>query len=92
VLRHLPANVDRISHVHPKGALYQPAPPRRPGQQGAGRKKGPRVPALAAWVADHSQHWEVLAFDQFGLHATLGVKTHKALDCQAGKDRQTWGK
>jgi DDE superfamily endonuclease len=87
VLRHLPVNVDLISHVHPKGALYEPAPPRRPGQEGAGRKKGPRLPGLAAWAADRSQHWDVLAFDQFGLHATLWVKTRQALYYKAGKDR-----
>lgn len=87
VLRHLPCNVDLISHVHPKGALYEPAPPRRPGQKGAGRKKGARLPGMAAWAADRSQHWEVLTFDQFGLHATLWVKTRKALYYKAGKDR-----
>jgi hypothetical protein len=27
VLQHLPANVDLISHVHPKGALYAPPTP-----------------------------------------------------------------
>ncbi len=27
VLAHLPSNVHLISHVHPKGALYEPAPP-----------------------------------------------------------------
>jgi hypothetical protein len=26
VLGHLPENVHLISHVHPKGALYEPAP------------------------------------------------------------------
>src|SRR5947209_6868848 len=35
VLRHLPANVDLISHVHPKGALYASAPPPTPGRRGA---------------------------------------------------------
>jgi SRSO17 transposase len=87
VLRHVPSNVDLISHVQPKGALYAPPPPRRPHQRGAGRKKGPRLPGMAAWVADLSQHWEVLSFDQFGLHATLWVKTQQALYYKAGKDR-----
>ncbi len=87
VLRQLPANVDLISHVHPQGALYEPAPPRRPGQKGAGRKKGPRLPGMAAWVADRDQHWEVLSFHQFGLHATLWVKTRQALYYTAGRDR-----
>lgn len=87
VLRHLPANVDLISHVHPKGALYAPpsaCPPRRRGPR---PKKGPRLPRMAEWAADRDRHWEVLQFDQFGLHATLWVKTQRALYYKAGKDR-----
>jgi len=87
VLRHLPANVDLISHVHPKGALYAPPPPPAKGRRGARRKKGQRLPGMAAWAADRSQHWEVLTFDQFGLHATLHVKRQQALYYKAGKDR-----
>jgi DDE superfamily endonuclease len=87
VLRHLPANVDLISHVHPKGALYAPPPPSRPGQRGPRRKKGARLPGMAAWAADRSQSWDVLTFAQFGLHATLWVKTLQALYYKAGKDR-----
>lgn len=86
VLRHLPANVDLISHVHPKGALYAPAPPRRKGQKGAGRKKGKRLPTMTEWANDATP-WQTLVFDQFGLHATLQVKTRQALYYKAGKDR-----
>jgi hypothetical protein len=87
VLRHLPGNVELISHVHPKGGLYAPPPPPAKGRRGAPRKKGPRLPGMAAWAADRSQHWHVLTFDQFGLHATLWVKTQQALYYKAGKDR-----
>jgi hypothetical protein len=87
VLRPLPANVDLISHVHPKGGLYAPPPPRQPHQKGAGRKKGARLPGMAAWAADASQAWQTLVFDQFGLHATLLVKTIQALYYKAGKSR-----
>jgi hypothetical protein len=86
VLRHLPANVDLISRVHPKGALYAPPTP-EPGRRGPRRKKGPRLPSLAAWAADASQPWQELVFDQFGLHATLAVKTRQALYYQAGQER-----
>lgn len=55
VLSHLPANVHLISHVHPKGALFAPAPPRVPGTKGRARKKGERLPGLAAWAADDTQ-------------------------------------
>jgi hypothetical protein len=87
VLRHLPANIDLISHVHPKGALYEPAPPRLPKQRGAGRKKGARLPGMAEWAADPAAPWTVLVFDQFGLHATLQVKTRQALYYKAGGPR-----
>jgi hypothetical protein len=89
VLRKIPANVDLISHVHPKGALYEPAPESLPGKKskGAPRKKGKRLPGMAAWANDASKPWQELVFDQFGLHATLMVKTIKALYYKAGKDR-----
>jgi hypothetical protein len=84
VLSHLPANVHLISHVHPKGALYEPPPPRLPGTKGARRKKGKRLPGMAAWAANKKQPWTELTFDQFGLHATLAVKTQQALYYKAG--------
>src|SRR5207248_1999316 len=65
VLRHLPANVDLISHVHSKGALYAPAPPKGKGK-GRPRSKGARLPNMAAWAADTTQPWVRLDFDQFG--------------------------
>lgn len=87
VLRHLPENVDLISRMHSKAALYAPAPPRQPGQKGAPRKKGTRLPGMAAWAADETQPWETIAFDQYGLHATLAVKTQQALYYKAGGSR-----
>ena len=87
VLSHLPGNVHLISRVAPNAALYQVAPPRRPGQRGASRKKGDRLPGMAEWAADPSQPWERLDFDQFGLHAALEVKTIRALYYKAGRDR-----
>jgi hypothetical protein len=87
VLRKLPANVELISHVHPKGALYEPAPAPIPGKKGAHRKKGKRLPDMQSWADDPKQPWRKLIFDQFGLHATLLVKTTQALYYKAGKDR-----
>jgi len=87
VLQKLPANVDLISHVHPKGALYEPAPKPIPGKKGAHRKKGNRLPDMAAWADNSRQPWKKLAFNQYGLHATLLVKTMQALYYKAGKDR-----
>lgn len=87
VLRCLPSNVDLISQVHPQGLLYAPAPPRVPGQRGAGRKKGDRLPDLKGWAADPKSPWQELGFDQYGLHTTLQVKVQQALYYKAGKDR-----
>lgn len=87
VLSHLPPNVHLISRVAANAALYRVAPPRRPGQRGPSRKKGDRLPGLAEWAADPEQPWTPLDFDQFGLHATLEVKTIQALYYKAGRDR-----
>ena len=86
VLRKLPENMELISHVHPKGGLFEPAPPRRPSQRGPDRKKGKRLPGMADW-AKNRQPWQTLVFDQFGFHATVEVKTIHALYYKAGKDR-----
>jgi hypothetical protein len=84
VLRKLPANVALISHVHPKGALYAPAPPPTPHQKGRHPKKGQRLPGMGGWADDPRQPWQTLVFAQFGLHATLLVKTRQALYYKAG--------
>ena len=86
VLRHLPENMDLIGPVHPKAALYAPAP--KPAKRGRGgpRKKGERLSSRDAW-ADDRTGWEAIRFDQFGLHATLEVKTRTGLYYKAGKDR-----
>ena len=90
VLSKLPPNVQLISHVHCKGALYAPPPPPAPSSQkrkGAPRKKGQRLPGMTDWAADACKPWQKLKFDQFGLHATLEVKTQKALYYKAGGSR-----
>jgi hypothetical protein len=87
VLQHLPNNVDLLSRVVPSGVLYAPAPPPLPTDKGRPRKKGMRLGGMAEWAADASQPWQELVFDQFGLHATLQVKTRQALYYGAGKDR-----
>lgn len=89
VLSNLPKNVHLISHVHPKGALYEPAP--RPASdaksKGRPRKKGARLAGMDAWAEDPKQPWTELKFHQFGLHAALAVKTIQALYYKSGGDR-----
>jgi hypothetical protein len=85
VLRYLPENVDMIGAVHPKGALYEPAPKKKPGR-GVAPRKGKRLPTRERWAAS-SAPWTPIDFDQFGLHATLEIKTRTGLYYKAGKDR-----
>jgi hypothetical protein len=88
VLSKLPSNVQLISHVHAKGALYAaPPPPSEQKRKGPRRKKGQRLPGMIDWANDDSQPWRKLHFDQFGLHATLEVKTQQALYYKAGGSR-----
>ena len=95
VLKKLPANVHLISHVHCKGALYQPLPPANQDstmlgpkeRRGRPRKKGARLPGMIDWANDATKPWTQLTFDQFGLHATLQVKTQQALYYKAGGSR-----
>ena len=42
---------------------------------------------MKQWADDPDRPWTKLEFDQFGLHATLEVKTIQALYYKAGKDR-----
>ena len=42
---------------------------------------------MKQWADDPDRPWTKLKFNQFGLHATLEVKTIQALYYKAGKDR-----
>jgi len=88
VLQKLAENIDLISHVHPKGGLYDPAPKPKPGEKRRGpqRKKGKRLPSMEQWANDRTK-WRTLKFDEYGFHATVKVKVIKALYYKAGKDR-----
>lgn len=46
-----------ITRLRPDAALYEPAPPRRPRQNGRPRVKGRRLPALAARISDPATAW-----------------------------------
>ena len=45
ILSHLPPNVHLISHVHPNGALYEPAPPKKKNAKDRPARKGTGCPA-----------------------------------------------
>ena len=50
-----------ITRLRLDAALYEPAPPRRPGQLGRPRLKGQRLPTLAARLADPTTAWRTIA-------------------------------
>jgi hypothetical protein len=49
-----------ITRLRRDAALYEPAPPRAPGQRGRPRKQGQRLPALAARLADPTTAWAAI--------------------------------
>jgi hypothetical protein len=51
-------DVTAIVRLRLDAALYAPAPPRRPGQVGRPRKKGERLPSLAAQLVDPATVWQ----------------------------------
>lgn len=86
VLSMLPKNFDLIGPVHAQAALYAPAAKETTVRRGPQRKKGARLKSRAAWERDRSR-WQVLHYDQYGLHGSLRVKTQTGLYYKAGKDR-----
>ena len=61
--------------------------PKKEKCKGPARKKGDRLPGMKQWADDPDRPWTKLKFNQFGLYATLEVKTIQALYYKAGKDR-----
>jgi len=86
VLGTLPSNIDLIGPVHPKAALYAPAPKESKVRRGPPRKKGDRLKSMEAWSQDSSR-WQTHHFDQYGLHGSLQTKTRTGLYYKAGNDR-----
>lgn len=52
--------VTLITRLRLDAALYKPVPPRRPGQRGAPRKKGDRLPNLETLLANPRTRWKRL--------------------------------
>jgi hypothetical protein len=63
----MPQPLCLITRLRLDAALYQPAPPRKPGTKGAPRKKGARLPTLAQVLAHPQTQWtRVLVVDWYG--------------------------
>lgn len=58
--------VTLITRLRMDAALYDPAPARRPGQNGRPRKKGARQPTLAARLDDPTTAWQAVTVRWYG--------------------------
>jgi hypothetical protein len=54
----LPNPITMVVRFRLDAALYEPAPPRQPGQLGRTRKKGARLPTLTQVVANPQTRWQ----------------------------------
>src|SRR5438477_7862521 len=54
-----------VTRLRLDAALYEPAPPRPPGQRGRPRLKGARLPSLAAVAADAATTWTAVTIAQW---------------------------
>ncbi len=54
-----------ITRLRLDAALYEPAPPRQPGQLGRPRKKGQRLPTLAARLSDPATAWAAVVVENW---------------------------
>jgi hypothetical protein len=57
-LTQMPGQLCVIVRFRLDAALYEPAPPRRPGQKGRPRKKGQRLPTLAQVAEQKKTKWQ----------------------------------
>ena len=67
-----------ITRLRLDAALYEPAPPRRPGTIGRPRTKGKRLPTLAAVLADPGTLWQRVAVPGRSGEGARIVETHSA--------------
>jgi hypothetical protein len=68
----LPVPITMITRLRLDAALYEPAPPRYPGQIGRPRQKGARLPTLAARATDPATRWQAVAVaDWYGKGARM---------------------
>ena len=76
-----------VSRLRLDAALYEPAPPRRPRQNGRPRKKGARLPTLAALLERKWLRWTSVTIDEwYGEGArTIQVRTGSAVWYHTGK-------
>ena len=81
------SRVSIITRLRLDAALYDPPPPRAPGQRGRPRRKGKRRPTLEAVLADAKTQWSTLTVDDWYGEGPreVDVATDTAVWYHAGK-------
>ena len=75
-----------ITRLRRDAALYEPAPPRQPGQMGRTRVKGQRLPTLKTLLDCPDTHWRSAALAWYdGATRTVQISSQTALWYHAGK-------
>lgn len=78
--------VTMISRLRMDGALYAPAPPRRPGQKGRTQVKGKRLPTPNQYLAAASTQWSRVLVNWYGgARRWVEVATSNAIWHRGGK-------
>jgi hypothetical protein len=78
--------ITAIVRLRLDAALYEPAPPRRPGQRGRPRKKGARLPTLQARLDDPATSWRRIVLRWYdGRRRVLEIATGTAVWYHSGK-------
>jgi hypothetical protein len=79
--RRLSNPVTFITRLRLDAALYEPAPPRRPGQMGRPRLKGERLPNLSVVAEDPDTEWAPITVSRWygGSERTIEVASDTAL-------------
>ena len=81
----LPEPVTIVTRLRLDAGLYDPVPPRQPGQRGAPRKKGARQPTLAARLDDPATTWTEHTIAWYGRSTrTVRLATGTAIWYHAG--------
>jgi DDE superfamily endonuclease len=75
-----------ITRLRMDAALYEPAPPRRPGTVGRPRTKGARLPNLSDVLVDEATCWRQVAVPQWygGRERVVEICSATAVWCHAG--------
>lgn len=79
ILSALPEDVNLVGSFSMQAAIFERPPPRRPGQRGAPRKKGDRLPTPEKLSDDPSVPWKNIKVRMYGKLVSIKVKVINCL-------------